>query len=111
MDTAGAFDGLKPDKVDTKDTDESEKFSANTAAETRRKLFENEKSILLSGKLHCDILNVNRYLLNNVDVKLVLTKASPNFYLMGSEVAATSKIEITETYLKGRRVSISPTIM
>ena len=28
------------------------------------------------GKIHCDIFNINKYLLNNVDVKLVLTRSS-----------------------------------
>ena len=85
-------------------------MSSNKGAVERRKILTKDR-VILSGKLHCDIFNVNRYLLNNVDVKLVLTKASQNFYFMGENITNTHKIFINETYLKVRRVTISPTVI
>ena len=31
------------------------------------------------GKIHCDIFNINKYMLNNIDIKLVFSKSSDNF--------------------------------
>ena len=67
-------------------------------------------TIPLMGKIHCDIFNINRYLLNNVDVKLVLTKADDKFFLKGSDVN-NFKFSIADTFLKIRRVVVSPSIM
>jgi len=111
MDTANCFENLskdtKKEKVKVKestvnatdksitwkeveqniDVDSPTGIKTNSGAEIRRSMFKKD-DVMLSGKLHCDIFNVNRFLLNNVDVKLVLTKASPNFYLMGVDVSS-----------------------
>ena len=114
MDTTNYFDGTKADREGAGNgtaVDEKYQFSKNSNAVKRRKIFEGGKEVMLTGKLHCDIFNVNRYLLNNVDVKLVLTKAASNFYFIGNEVDAACKLDIVETFLKVRRVTVSPTVM
>jgi hypothetical protein len=63
------------------------------------------------GKLHCDIFNINRYMLNNMDIRVVLTRNNPEFYLKGPDVTNNTRIQVTETFLKVRRASISPSIM
>ena len=70
------------------------------------------KNISLCGKIHCDIFNINRYLLNNIDVKIVLSKAKKDFFFYGTPADCSKfKFEITETYLKIRRVRISSAVM
>ena len=66
---------------------------------------------LMKGKLHLDTFNMNRYLLNNVDVNISLKKSSKQFCLMQDSDHDLFNIEITNMYLKVRRVVISPTIM
>lgn len=94
----------------------------NAGAVSRYNIFKNTKGagnnienelaldIPLMGKIHCDIFNINRYLLNNVDVKLVLTKADKKFYLKGAD-SNDFTFKIIDIYLKIRRVVVSPSIM
>jgi len=64
----------------------------------------------LVGKLHCDIFNLNRYMLNNVDIGLILSRAPTNFFLKGS-AAKDFKFRIEDAFLKVRRAVISPSVM
>jgi len=61
------------------------------------------------GKIHCDIFNIAKYLLNNIDVKLVLTRSADRFCLLSDGVEATVCIE--DTFLRIRRVKISNAVM
>ena len=62
------------------------------------------------GKIHCDIFNINKYMLNNIDIKLVFTRSSDSFCLLG---AAGSKcvVSIADTFLRIRRVRVSNAVM
>ena len=62
------------------------------------------------GKIHCDIFNINKYLLNNVDVKLVLTRSSDKFALLG-DTGTDCIVSIEDTFLRVRRVKISNAVM
>ena len=65
-------------------------------------------------KLHRDIFNTNRYILNNVNIQIVLLKANAPFYLLAAETdtaAARLICTIDEIFLKIRRCTISPSIM
>ena len=61
------------------------------------------------GKIHCDIFNIAKYLLNNIDVKVVLTRAADRFCLLSDGVEAFVSIE--NTFLRIRRVKISNAVM
>ena len=62
------------------------------------------------GKIHCDIFNINKYMLNNIDIKLVFTRSSDSFCLLG---AAGSKcvVSIADIFLRIRRVRVSNYVM
>ena len=80
----------------------------------RHQRFCEKKSVQLCGKLHCDIFNTNRYMLNNVNIQIVLLKANPPFYLLAAENDKTAPqltCTIDDIYLKVRRCTISPSIM
>ena len=80
--------------------------------DTSKKIPATADTISLCGKIHCDIFNINRYLLNNVDVKIVLSKAKKEFYMYGPKAECGNfEITIEDTYLKIRRVKISSAIM
>ena len=37
------------------------------------------------GKIHCDIFNINKYMLNNIDIKLVFSRSTDDFCLFGAK--------------------------
>lgn len=80
----------------------------------RTKLFWNgtnyKKEVQLCGKLHCDVTNLNRYLLNNVNVGITLHKAPAQFYLKGPDWDKENII-FTRACLKVRRVNIANSVM
>ncbi len=76
----------------------------------RRQRFKDQQTVELSGRIHSDIFNINKYLLNNVNVSLELFKNDPKVYLMGKE-ADGFKLEIESAHLKVRRVTIAPSVM
>ena len=82
----------------------------NDGAIKRHKYMKDGK--LLKGKLHLDVCNLNRYLLNNVDVTFQFTKSKNEFCLMVDPTTTDIiNIDFINIYLKVRRVKISPTIM
>ena len=62
------------------------------------------------GKIHCDIFNINKYMLNNIDIKLVFTKSSDSFCLL-AEKSKTAQFSIRDTFLRIRRVKVSNAVM
>ena len=58
---------------------------------------------LIKGKLHLDTFNMNRYLLNSVDVHLNLKKNTRQFCLMYNSDDDLFNINIESMYLKVRR--------
>ena len=62
------------------------------------------------GKIHCDTFNINKYLLNNIDIKLVFTRSSDNFSLLAADKTPCA-VSIDDNFLKIRRVKISNAVM
>ena len=69
------------------------------------------KNGLLKGKFHLDTFNMNRYLLNSVDVNLSMKKSNKSFFLMYDSDDDLCTVEIQSMYIKVRRVRVSPSIM
>ena len=83
---------------------------ANPGFITRNKLYENGKTVQLVDQLHCDICNINRYMVNNMGIIFEFTKANPEFYLMGDD-AANYKVKFVRAFLRIRRCIISAQVM
>ena len=64
----------------------------------------------MNGRLNCDIFNSQRYLLNMINLRILLTKSSPTFCLMYSG-GNTYNVEIAKAKLILRKVNISPSVM
>ena len=62
----------------------------------------------MMGKLHSDMFAQERYLLNNVDVKITLTRSKDAFCLMAED--NEFKVKIKEINLFVRKVRLSPTV-
>jgi hypothetical protein len=75
----------------------------------KRALFTaNSGSVELMGRLHCDIFQQDRYLINNVDMSLKLIRSPVAFHLIGE--SAKYKTVIEEATLYVRRVKLNPSI-
>ena len=78
---------------------------ANKGFVSRRNMFVLKKA-QLRGKLHCDVFKMNRYLLNNITVNIVLTRNEAKFSLIGEK--GNYQIIILNPKLKVRYALISP---
>ncbi len=76
--------------------------NANTGFRYRKGLIEESKTVQLMGKIHSDMFNQERLLLNHVDLKVVFTRNSDSFCTM-SAAALTGKIEFVDAVLVVRR--------
>lgn len=90
--------------------DEAGKFNSkeNTGYITRKKIAAGGAEIELYSNLHCDIFNINKFMLNGVDLGLKLIKSKNEFHLMGE---TPSQVEIIEANLFVRKVKINPSIL
>lgn len=96
MDTAGGFD-----EVDV---------AKNTGFAKRSKLARNDE-IELVGRLHCDVLNQMKYLMNNVELRIVLTLAKQNFFLICDDASKDYEAEITDSSLYLNHVTLNPEVL
>ena len=82
----------------------------NSGFMARRKKFLDKKSVQLQGRLHCDLFNLDHFMVNSVGITLELTKSKPEFYLIGDSTDAYHFV-FEECFLRIRRQVISPSVM
>lgn len=81
----------------------------NVEAGVRRQWFSNGKKVELIGKIHCDVFNINRLLLNNVDIKIVFTRENESFF-MWEPNTSTSSLKILEANIICDQAHVNPAI-
>lgn len=85
-------------------------LSGNLGGIVRRKYIAGSKPFALMGKLSNEIFGQSKYMINNVPLKIVLSRAKPNFCLIGKEDSAY-EIEIIKTELQIPRMKINPSVL
>jgi hypothetical protein len=92
--------------------DESGKFNEinQIGHASRLSLTRNSKVVDLAGKLHCDLFNNSKYMLNEIDTKLTLVRNKDIVCLFGT-TPATAKLKIIDATLWVRKVKINPGIL
>jgi len=121
LDTAGKFES-----VDLKNDDDEYEFSeANKSVKFKKKgaikvndgflkrkqrFIDSNGEVELCGKIHLNLSTLNKYILNNVEVTITLTRSSPVFSLMGSIANTEFLIYIDTSYLRYRCVKFNPSI-
>ena len=74
----------------------------------RRQILINGKgTVEFKGRLHCDLFNTNKYLINYTTLSVLLTKNSDNFILMGE---GDYEVKILEAKLCVRKVKVSTSV-
>lgn len=90
--------------------DDAGKFNlpTNTGFIKRQKIAANEAEIELYSNLHCDIFNINKFMINGVDLGIKLIKSKNEFHLHGT---VAYHVEIVDVNLFVRKVKINPSIL
>ena len=78
----------------------------NSGLQQRREFARQSAEFDMIGRPHCDIFFQERYLLNEVNVKIKLVRSNTNFCLMG----ANSKLTITHAAMYVRKVKLSSAV-
>ena len=94
--------------------DTAEQFDSRNAQNqgfmTRKQLGQGRRIIGLMGRLHADVFNQNRLLIDGVDVHVQLTRAEDRFCIMapGGDGAENYKLKLEEASLFIRKVKVLP---
>ncbi|XP_055936853.1 uncharacterized protein F54H12.2-like [Argiope bruennichi] len=80
----------------------------NEGFNKRASLFKNSETVDMIGRLHVDIFNQDRLLLNLVDLKIKLIRSKPEFCLLGNE---GYKIIFDHVSLFVRKVRLNPGVL
>lgn len=95
------------DHVSTKD-----RIAINVGSLRREQRSKDSKLIDMIGPLHADICQMDRLIINGVDISIKLYPSKPSFNLMSKAAHAPAfKPEIVSTVLKVCKVTIDPSIL
>ncbi|KAK3933138.1 N-acetylmuramic acid 6-phosphate etherase [Frankliniella fusca] len=81
----------------------------NEGLKTRHELTKNSKMFEVMGPIHSDFFNQDRFLLNNVELRIKLTRQRDPFVLMST--FQNEKLLILDATLLVRKVRISPSVL
>ena len=82
----------------------------NSGFKIRGKLCANSSVLDMMGKLHCDVMNMGRYLLNGVDMKIRLLTTPERFHLLDDTDNVSYKTKIENISLYVRKVKLNPVV-
>ena len=74
--------------------------NANAGLKARYEFSKTSGTVEMTGPLFCDIFMSERLLLSFVDLKVVLSRNSKEFFLMASENDVDYRVKLTDAYLK-----------
>ena len=103
-DQAGRFDNLYTD------ADDVATAKVNSGWAKRREYVKGSKSFEMQGALHIDMLNQDRYMLNNTAVRFRFLRSKNDFCLMSKDDGAGYKVHIEEAVLYIRKATLSPAV-
>jgi len=80
---------------------------SNSGLQKRREFVARSREFDMIGRIHGDIFFQERYMLNEVGMRITLVRSKDTFCLMG---AVGTKINVTHASLFVRKVKLSPTV-
>lgn len=88
--------------------DETDPAKDNAGLKDRFEFTKNSALVELSGRLHSDICNQGRLLLNGLPLKIVLHRSKDNFSLIADGATPASfKVKITDAVMRVRKVKLT----
>ncbi|XP_071099074.1 uncharacterized protein F54H12.2-like [Haliotis cracherodii] len=85
--------------------------SINGGMSSRASYIADSKVLTMSGPIYEDIFDVNRYLLNEVDLTLKMYRSDPKFCLMSNVTEHEFKVQILDAYLQVCKVKVNPALI
>ena len=85
-------------------------IAGNNGMLVRKNRAAGSKEVDMVGRLHCDIMNMNRYIINGVDVKLKLVKSKDDFNIFTTEEGKKYKTVLTHVSLFVKKCTLNPTV-
>lgn len=82
----------------------------NPGLDKRKELFKAGKVVECCCKISCDFLNQNKLLLSNVEVRILMAREAPEFFVM-SEDTSTSSVKILDATLYIPHLTINPQVL
>ena len=98
-DDAGKMDDANP-------TDDA----CNSGLKKRQGYFREGRSVELLGRIHADMFYQQKYIPNDVTIRIRLVRNKNNFCLMSSTPDENYKIHISECKIYARKVKLSPSV-
>jgi len=102
--TSGLFYKGRTGRMDSVDLADS---AANDGLVKRRTLGLESRTFDMMGRMHADIFFQDRYMINEVGLKIKLTRITDDFCLMGAMVG---KVQIVQPSMFVRKVKLMPSV-
>ena len=82
----------------------------NFGLQKRASFTDEGATVDLIGSIHSDIIFQDRFILNEVNVKVQLVRNKDTFWLMSGEANSSYKVKIISAVLLVRKVQLSPSV-
>ena len=82
----------------------------NVGLTTRARYFRDSAWVQVMAPIHCDIFAQNKYLINNIDLRLTLYRNSDSFCIVSPQAAQRYKIEINSMKWFVKAVDVSKSV-
>jgi hypothetical protein len=101
--------GWQIDDADSPDV--SDPSGANTGLFIRAIWIASSNTLDLQGPLFHDLFSMDRFLLNQVDVKIKLYRTPANFSLLAENNSTEFKIDIQDIYFLAKKIRVNPAVI
>ena len=82
----------------------------NTGLGTRSEWTKTSKTVELQGRIHSDLFNQEKLILNGVDLMVKLHRHKPEFCLLSADIAPAYKIIIVDAILYIKKIELTPSV-
>ena len=82
----------------------------NTGLGTRSGWTKTSKTVELQGRIHSDLFNEEKLILNGVDLTAKLHRHKPEFCLLSADAAPAYKITILDAILYVKKIELTPSV-
>ena len=82
----------------------------NTDLETKSEWTKTSRTVELQGRIHSDLFNQEKLILNGVDLMVKLHRHKPEFCLLSANTAPAYKIIIIDAILYVKKIELTPSV-
>ena len=82
----------------------------NTDLGTRSEWKKTSKIVELQGRIHSDLFNQEKLILNGVDLMVKLHRHKPEFFLLSGDTAPAYKITIVDAIFNVKKIELTPSV-